>query len=56
MAKYDEFINLTETSPAVSLLFDDLAAVRTLKAETIIEPLPNRPGRVGAYPRFSARS
>lgn len=38
--KYDEAIKLMETSPAISPLFDDLEAIRMLKAETINEIAP----------------
>lgn len=35
LAKYDEAIKLVEASPAISPLFDDLAAVRILRGDTI---------------------
>lgn len=37
LAKYDECIQAVQNAPAISPLFDDLAAIRTLKAETINE-------------------
>jgi hypothetical protein len=40
LAKYDECIQAIQSAPAISPIFDDLAAIRTLKAETINEVDP----------------
>jgi uncharacterized cupredoxin-like copper-binding protein len=40
LAKYDECIKAIQSAPAISPIFDDLATIRTLKAETINEVAP----------------
>ncbi len=55
LSKWDESLQLMTTSPALSPVFDDLAAMRTLKAETIseIDPMLKAGDVVGAKAMFS---